>query len=478
MKITFIDPPNFLTKRSVERVFGCAYTLYPFPNIFSLSAAALLEKEGYRVRYIDMANEGWKLKKVKRFIKEDDSDILVFHSVNLSMMSDLFIFRMIREINNNIITIFTGPAPTYFKENFLRDSNSIVIRGETEVTLSELVNALKTKSDLDNIEGISFVKEGKIIDNTSRPLVADLDKLPFPARHFLKRNLYYNPKLPRKPFTVVQTSRNCPYQCIFCVPNAYSFACELEYKKYNENKKPPVRLRSPQNVIEEFKLLAKEGYKSVSIIDDQFLWEEKRTIAICEGIKNLDVQWGCLARADKIAHKIAKKMKESGCLYIDIGVESFSQEVLDDIRKDLEIEKVYETVKILKKYNILAKINLMLGVSPLQTEETIKKDINIAKRLGVDAVMFSIATPFPGTEFYKRAKDNNLFVDKDYRPANVQSRSIIRYPHLSESKLDRLVKRANFYFYFSPEFFIKNLRRLFLPLNLYYSLLALKRKFF
>lgn len=476
MKLTFIEPPNLLAKMAVERVFGCTYSLYPIPNIFSLSNAALLEQEGFRVGYIDMANAGWRLARFKEFLKTDKSNAYVFYSVNLSQKPDIFAYGIIREVKPDVSIVFSGPAPTYFAGDFLRDKNTFVVRGETELTLLELAQYFKNGGNLKSISGLSFLENGKVIENVSRSLIKNLDELPFPARRLLNRNMYYNPKLPKGPFTVVQTSRNCSYRCIFCVPNSYNFARELEYRRYN-NAKPPVRVRSAENVIDEFKLLKEEGYKSVSIIDDQFLWDAERTISICSGIKGLGIDWGCLARADHISANLAGCMEASGCRYIDIGVESFNQDVLDDIGKDLKTQDIYRAIGILKNRNILVKINLILGVSPLQTKDKIKTDIRKAKELDVDAVMFSLATPFPGTGFYQRAKLNNWFTAGDYYPESVQSKAVISYPGLSQRELDSIVKTANLSFYFSPKFLIKNLRQVLKPVNLFRGLLALKRKF-
>jgi len=477
MKITFIDPPNFLERKNIERVFGCTYSLYPIPNIFSLSNAALLESQGFEASYIDMANEGWHIGRFRAFLRTDNSDCFVFHSVNLSMRCDLFTFELIRKVKKDVFIIFSGPAPTYFAKDFLKDKNTFVIRGETEFALVELMRSLKNGTDFKKISGLSFLENGQVCNNSCRALMENLDELPFPARHLLKRNLYCNPKLFKRPFTAMQTSRNCSYQCIFCVPNSYNFARELEYKRYNENRKPPVRMRSAASVIDEFRLLKENGYKSVSIIDDQFLWNEDRTISICRGINGLGIEWGCLARADHINENVAGHLASAGCRYVDLGVESFSQLVLDDVRKTLSVDRVPEAISILKRHKILVKINLLLGISALQTKENIKEDIRIAKKLNVDAVMFSLATPFPGTAFYQRAKQNNWFVKGDYYPESVQSKTIINYPGLSYKELNRIVKLANLSFYFNPRFVIKNLKRLIFPVSLYYGLIALKRKF-
>lgn len=478
MRITFIDPPVLAGKRAVERVFGCTYSLYPIPNIFALSNAALLEKNGFAVHYFDMANEGWSQQKFKRFLLSDGSDIYVLHSVNLSEKNDLSCAEMMRTFRKNSLLVFTGPAPTYFVERFLKDKNTLIVRGESELTLLELVKTLDKRQETNQIAGISFKKNGNIMHNPARPLIENLNDLPFPARHLANKNLYCNPKLLQLPFTALQTSRNCSYRCLFCVPNSFNFAVELEYRRYHQNRKPPVRVRSASSVIEEFASLKANGYRSVSIIDDQFLWEEARTISICEGISKLGMEWGCLARADRISEKIVRYLAAAHCRYVDIGVESFNQAVLDDIRKDLKIPQIEAAIFLLKKYAIGVKINLVFGVSPLQNKAVIERDISWAKKLNVDAVMFSLATPFPGTDFYQRAYDNRWFIGKDYYSESVQQKSIISYPDMPGEKLERLVKKANLSFYFRPRVFKKNLGKFFRLKNLFVTLRALKRKFF
>lgn len=339
MKITFIDPPNYKTKISVERVFGCNLTIYPIPNIFTLTIAAVLKDNGYQVGYIDAANLGWREKRFLDFLKHDDSDILSIHSVNLSQEADLEAFRRIREIKGSTPVVFTGPAPTLKPADYLLDEYTFTVRGEPEFTFLELVNKFSKKGgnpDFSDIKGLSFRHNHGIKDNPVREPIQDLDTLPFPKRDLLKRNLYFNPKLAVRPWTAVLTSRGCSFRCLFCVPCSLSFARELEYKRFFQ-RKPPVRLRSVQNVIEEFQLLNRQGFRSVSIIDDNFTWGEERVVEICEGIKDLGIVWGCLSRADLITERIARAMATSHCRYVDIGVESFDQKTLDYVHKDLKV---------------------------------------------------------------------------------------------------------------------------------------------
>ncbi len=459
MKITFIVPPP--TDRNIpERVAGCAYLLYYVPNIFILSAAAVLEKGGYEVKYSETTIKKWNRARFLTFLREDLSDVYCFYSVNLSQATDMQALRDIRDISKDVPVIFFGPAPSDRPAEFVIDEDTYVVRGEPEYTMFELIQTLDGKSGIHGVKSVSFKANNEILHNVNREPIEDLDALPFPARHLLEeRDAYYNPKLGIRPFTAVLTSRGCSYRCIYCVPSSLSFSRELEYKHF-AGKKPPVRKRSPENIIEEFILLKSQGYKAVNIQDDQFVWGEERTIKICDGIKDLGIVWGCSARSDHLNEPVVKAMANAHCKFIDLGVESFSQEILDDIKKDIDVQKNEEAIKLVKKYGISAKINIMFGASPLETPNTIKKNMEEVKRLRVDQVMYNIANPFPGTEFYKIAKEKNLFVYGDYKPVNVAKEANIAYPHLNKTDLEGAVRRANFAFFLTPRFILKNIRRL------------------
>lgn len=195
MRITFLIPPP-IDGKIPERVSGCAYLLYYVPNIFLLSAAAVLEKEGYKIRYVESTVKKWDRKYFLNFLKEDLSDIYCFYAVNLSQKTDIQALRDIRDIRRDIPVIFFGPAPSDRPAEFVVDTNTYTVRGEPEHTMLELARALETKSSIEGIQSISFKNNNEIVHNTNREPIEDLDVLPFPARHLLEeRDIYYNPKL-------------------------------------------------------------------------------------------------------------------------------------------------------------------------------------------------------------------------------------------------------------------------------------------
>jgi len=240
------------------------------------------------------------------------------------------------------------------------------------------------------------------------------------------------------------------------VPNSLSYARELEYKKYY-CKKPPPCLYSAERVIEEFSNIARLGFRSVSIIDDEFLWDDERTLQICYGIKGLGLEWSCLARPDKINEKVAKAMADAGCAYVDLGAESFDEDVLKSMRKDLLPQDTQKAVEILKKFHIKIELNVLFGGTPKETEATMKGTFKALKKLNVDYVLFSIANPFPGTDFYYAAKKEGWMCYGDYIPVDPSKNAIIGYPHLSKEKLERFISYAYLAYYLNVRYLLKQL---------------------
>lgn len=456
-KISYIEPVS-KDKKIVERVFGCSYANYAFPNIYILIILALLEKD-YRVSYNQQPLYFKDNGTLRKFLTADKNDIYLIFSVNLSMEGDIAFAHNILDIDRDKIIIFLGPAPTFFTERFIFNKNTYVIRGEPDLTAPDLIAALALNREPQAIAGVSYLKNGRIIHNQARAIVEELDALPFPARNLVEPKGFFNPKLGASPFTAMLTSRGCSHRCIYCVPGALNFARELEFKK-THGYKPPVRLRSAENVIEEFKILKGAGYRAVSIIDDQFVWDKQMTLDICGGISGLNLSWGCLSRADHLDEELIKAMQEAGCEYVDIGVESFAQQILDYTKKETTVEKLAAGIRLLKKYKIFVKLNILLGASPDETKETIKYTFRRIKELNPDQVMFDVCSPFPGTDFYEIAKRENWLLGGSYHPIDVAHSASIGYPHLSGRKLEKIVGRANLRFFFNPKFIIKNIFRL------------------
>ena len=477
MKITFIIPPSLDGEKPAERSAGCTRMVYPIPNIYELTVAAVLEQAGHEVSYHDfvlMRNGG---NMFESFLKNDDSDCYLIWSVNLSMSTDIHAHYLIRKHRPKSFIIFEGPAPTLYTSKFLIDEHTVIVRGEPELTVKELTERIENDLDWTNVDGTSVLKDYVVQTNKPRTLLKNLDELPFPARHLLGDYQFSNPKLKIHPYTLVLTSRNCPFHCIYCVPSSLTFARELEYKTRNPGK-PPISFRSVENIKEELVMLAEQGYKSVAFIDDNFIVKKDRLEAIVKILKQYGFSWGCQARVDAITEDIAKILENSGCKFVDLGVESFDDSILDYIKKDIHSDDIDRGIKMLQKYSVPVKLNILIGTSPLETIETVNNTLKRAKELKVSQVMFNIVAPFPGTEFYELAKANGWIAGGEYTPTDVQRNSILNYPQLSGKQMERLLFKNNLSFFLRPSFIFMHLKNFSSFTDFKVALRALKIKLF
>lgn len=457
MKIHFLIPPA-KRKKVFDRIFGCNYGFFTHHNVLFLSVSTLLKEKGFEVEVSDCFVEKISLEKALR----RGGDIFVFYSVFLSRDLDLKAVAEIRGQKRNIPIIFLGSDPNYYLDKYLAGKNYFVVRGEPEYSLLELIQALdKGKIDFSQIKGISWVKSKKVVHNPPRPFINNLDVLPIPDRRLYKKPFAYpNARFSQFPSTTALFSRGCAYRCYYCFPNTLSFVRELEHKK-KYRRKPPVRIRSAEKVIEELRLVARQGFLSVSILDDQFLWARKRTDAILEGIKDLGLEISILARCDHITDlKLAKDMYRAGIKHIAFGVESFNQEILDYIKKDLKVKDIKKGIEFCKKAGIEPEVNILIGSCPLETKKTIKDTLREVEELDVNIVHINVCTPFPGTEFAKRAKKEGWMTVPEYRPIDSSAQSLISYPHLSDRELVRAVKLFILRHYFQPKYLWRRLREI------------------
>lgn len=459
MRLAFITPPVLKGKRPAERTAGCTHVVYLAPNTYELTVVALVEQSGvHEVSHCDMVYDKWSRQQYINWLQHDTNEVYLMWTVNLAIDNDLAAITLILEHRPTGHVVMMGPGPTHFTERCLCDDRVIVVRGEPDLTVRELVDTLHRSEDWHTVAGISYREKGHKVHNPSRPLIADLDTLPLPARHHLQGRKYFNPKLKCEPYTTAVTSRNCPFHCIYCVPSSLTFAREIEYRR-EHGCKPPVAMRSVESVDHEMDELCRLGYRAVGFMDDNFIWTEERTLALCEVMRRHGLVWGCQARVDAITEPIAQALGQSGCRYVDLGVESFNDEILAYIKKGITSEQIYHAIDLLKRHGVPVKLNILIGCSPLETTETVRHTLREAKRLDVDQVMFNIVSPFPGTEYYKLCKQNGWIATGDYVPSDVQRQSILNLPHLSAKQMERALFWNNLHYFVSWRFASRQLHQ-------------------
>lgn len=429
---------------------------YNTPPLGILYLAAILEKASISVKIIDAGLEKFSIETTFEKIKTISPKI-----IGLSVCTpdykiiDKFTF-LLKNKFPQIKIVMGGPHPTLDPEGVLSFPHvDYVIRGEGEYSFLEFCQAvLKNKEELlPNILGLSFKQNGRIIHNPDRPMIENLDELPFPARHLVPIMKYrnYGRVYKRKPVGVMITSRGCPMNCIFC-------AHEIFGRKY--------RFMSAPRIVEEIKLLQTEyGVKEILFREDNFTANRKRVYEFCNILikEKIDITWMCLADANSITEDMAMLMKQAGCWHIGIGVESGNQGIIEVLKKNIKLERVKKVFDFLHKIGIKTLAFFMIG-NYIDSRETIEDTIRFANQLNTDFAIFTITTPFPGTELFELAVKNNLITNFDLSQLSNnpllfrQKQPILRTPYLTEKQLSWYQKKAILKFYLRPKQIFRILR--------------------
>ena len=291
-----------------------------------------------------------------------------------------------------------------------------VVIGEQEMTTLELADTLEKGklADLKNVKGLGFLENGKVVITEPRPVIEDLDSMPFPARHLLPMKQFFEAakKIPisgnlKKPSIRMLTTRGCPYGCIFCSNHI------VMGRKW--------RARSAENVVAEIEQIVKTyGIHQIDFLDDNIAFNRERLVKICNMLieKRLNIEW-CTpngVRADALDPELLALMRKAGCQKILIAPESGVQRIVDDvIKKKQSLKRVEEAVSAAHKVGIKVGCFFILGMIG-ETKEDMKETIKFAHKLrslGAEYFYFSYATPLYGTELYRLAKEGN-YLTKEF----------------------------------------------------------------
>jgi anaerobic magnesium-protoporphyrin IX monomethyl ester cyclase len=453
MRVCLINPPRIQPK-----AWGKPNV---FPPIGLAYIAAVLEKE-HEVCIIDAPTEGWRNlqdvdgatyrvglsnTEIADKIKRWSPDVVVIEIPFSGWSKTAFeVASTVKGINKDIITVLEGQHPSARPEDCLANPNvDFVVMGEPENAIFELIDAVgKETRNLKKIRGIGFVKNGVPVFTSPRPLLEDLDSLPFPARHLLPMEEYYvavkeNPLRGEinKPWTIMITSRGCPYNCVFCTHHI------VWGRKW--------RGRSPENVVDELEQVIKTYHvKQIDFLDDNMTLDRKRMEKICDLIvkRGLSIEWFTPngVRADTLDEKLLKKMKRSGCKKIRVAPESGVQRVVDQvIKKNLDLRSVERAVVLCKKVGIKVGCFFVIGLIG-ETKEEIEETIKFAyklRQLGADSFIFSIATPVYGTRLYEQAKRGGFLRECFSDEALAAAEPLIETPEFTADELRELFARAN-----------------------------------
>jgi radical SAM superfamily enzyme YgiQ (UPF0313 family) len=385
-----------------------------------LSIAGVLRENQYNVKVL---NAGFFIKDKLEYIRENISgyapDVIGIGFPTDAYESAKKIAQLAKEFFPNMKIIAGGIHPTAMPAETLTSPYfDYLVRGEGEMTTLELINALRDSKSVSQVAGVWHRENGKIITNPSRPVIADLDTIPF---NYLDLLIDLN-KYPKEALGQIHSSRGCVYNCAYC-------SSQIIWGN-------AVRFRSAENVLAQIDYLYdKYKVRDINFADDNFTLEPKRIRAICTGmIANKEkISWRCCSRADihkRFDIELLKLMKRSGCKNICIGFESGSQKILDRSERDLEINQVETLVKMVKSAGIKIHADFIIGL-PGENERTLNQTLELMGKIwhSVRPTMsVAIFKSYPGTLTYQRNENSDL------KGQTLQIKEIFNYAEMCNIK--------------------------------------------
>jgi anaerobic magnesium-protoporphyrin IX monomethyl ester cyclase len=396
------------------------------PHLGLLYIGAVLEKEGIDVRIVpaDIKKMSWK--DIKQDILEYRPDFIGVTSTTENRFQSFKLIKLAKTTYPQALTILGGPHASMAAEDCLAHipELDLVVRGEGEMTMIELCQWHREGKDitaLESVPGISFRKNGEVSSNPSRPLIKDLDDLPYPAFHLIPFT-EYNFKFPvpgkgELPAVNIMSSRGCPFKCNFC-------ATPINWGRN-------VRMRSPENVVDEIEgLIERYGVKVIFFFDDTFNVSTKRVEQICDLIiqRKLDIYWKCDVRIDLIDKPLLTKMKQAGLFHLSFGLEAASERVRNEIiDKKVDIEDFHNLVKWCQELEVIPNVFFIYS-HPTETWEEAQETIKIIEKYrdGIEASI-AILHIYPGTPLEEMARKNGV-LPQDFSWAKKYRSKIITLP--------------------------------------------------
>lgn len=415
----------------------------PYPPLGLLYLSAYLKQKNFAVEIFDSTFAA----------KDDFTQLLRAKNARLvglyaNLMTKFNVLEMIRQAKQqNCIVIVGGPDPPYYAEQYLDSGADIVVIGEGEQTLEELLPILLSEKleQLAQVLGIVFKDEQGMLQRTpARPLLPDLDALPLPDRAAIDLQKYVDAWRVHHGRGAVSmiTSRGCPYSCTWCSHSVYGKS---------------LRKRGPQLCAEEVEMIrARYSPDMLWYADDVFNINHKWFFEYAAELKRREIKipFECICRADRMNEDIVLALRDMGCFRVWIGSESGSQRLLDQMKRGVKAEQVQAMTRLAKRHSIETGMFLMWGFED-ENKDDIAATIAHVKKANPDLVLTTVSYPIKGTEYYNRMAEQNVIVasgkwqesnDRDYRIRSRHSKRYYDYVNrrmYSELALQRLQENGN-----------------------------------
>jgi anaerobic magnesium-protoporphyrin IX monomethyl ester cyclase len=445
MKFSFINP-----SQATGDLDMCSRA---WPPLGILYIAGVLTREAIEVSMLDQTARGFSGEQVLDWVKKEDPDILGFSVLQSAATEASRLAQLVKAWNPNVTIVMGNYHATFNDMRILKKYPcvDVIVRGEGEYTSLDLVKRLTKRGDLREVEGITFKDNGDIISTPDRPLIKNVDELPFPDRNLTNAqytSTVFGVKVATKKFTTVLSSRGCSFRCSFC-------GC----RKFARGVWRP---RSVENIMKELEMLRGEGYEEILFVDDNFTLNRKRVRKLCQGIRRegLDLQWFCDSRVDNCDYDLFRDMVKAGCNSVYFGVESANQRILDYYNKGITPDQAVNAVRKARKAGVSIIVGSFIVGAPDETRSEIETTLDFAQKLDIDVPSFSILGAIPGTQVWSDLLTKGLITDEEYWETGVF------VPNVSPNTVSFEEIRSTIYdhfreFYLRPRLLLKEMLRTF-----------------
>ncbi len=458
--VLLVNPPapdRGIWIRSQHRVGRRSRENMVWPQCSLAQFAALLMPD-YSVEVVDAIATRMTWQEFTALLKRRQPRYYVTQVTAPTLSNDMYGAFLAKSLGATTIAFGTHVTPIPGRTMQAFPALDLVIRGEPELTLRELIDSLEGRAlrdpaltalfqstdpdwqslpaaaerspgDLAHIKGLVWRDGARIRVNPDRPLVPDLDALPLPRHDLLPLNAYRIPML-RGPYTFIVTSRGCPAGCQFCIKHVTYGRC--------------VRLRSPESIMREVQMIYDLGLRNIHMYADLFTVSRDQVMELCRLLTDspMRIRWTCNSRVDFVDEEMLRAMAQAGCWMISWGIESGSERILKRVHKGTRLEQVERALRWSKGAGIRNWGYFIIGL-PGETEETIQETIAYAKRLPLDVALFHIAAPHPGTPFFFDVVENGWFrPGTQWEEVDMDRSTVLDYPDLPAQRLEYWQRRA------------------------------------
>lgn len=441
MRVLLINPP-WLTKDG-NIWHGVRSTSPPLGLLY---VAAYAERAGHEVRVIDCNAEELRPEDAEGILAEFQPEFVGLTAVTAQIINAHRVAGIVKQVAPKSKVVVGGVHATALPDDVMRDRNvDYVIRGEGERPFAGLISG-RAHAD---IPGLSYRGRNllqPIEHNRAEEPITELDSLPPPAYHLVPFEKY-KPALGaylRLPAINMTMTRGCPGKCTFC-----------------NSAETALRTRSAEKVVDEIETLQRRyGIREVSFYDDTFTIYKQTVARFCDLVveRRLDLTWSCFARTDCVSPWLLKKMKAAGCHQILFGIESADPEILETIRKPIDLDLTRRAVRMVQEAGIAVRAAFMFG-NPGETIASMQRSIDFAKSLEPDIAIFNITTPYPGTQMFDWAYRNGYLRTLDWTDYDLAN-AVLDLPTVSAEQINEMYRRAYREFYLRPAYLARRLLRM------------------